>query len=284
VKVLRRHFFLRYRFFGGNLEFLLVSNGIADAFLAGCAPRVELEDAAMFEDSLFASRVGVVSASKRWTMLASMGLQATVAVVVITLPLLHPEPLPFHVEGPKVVVPLMPKPPAMVRVEAAASASAGVAATVTRPMIFPSLLPNSDLAMTDAPPLVPIGPGMGRRDGLPYGIGVGDGPGPAVIVAPVKASAPLNVSTGVLQGMLIAPIRPVYPAIAKAAGVRGTVIVEAIISRTGTIESLHVVSGPQMLQSAALDAIREARYQPYRLNGVPTEVETRITVNFRLGG
>ena len=114
----------------------------------------------MFEDSLFASRVGVVSASKRWTMLASMGLQATIAVVVITLPLLHPEALPFHVEGPKVVVPLMPKPPVMVRVEAAASTSSGVAATVTRPMIFPSLLPNRDLAMADAPPLVPIGPGM----------------------------------------------------------------------------------------------------------------------------
>ena len=238
----------------------------------------------MFEDSLFASRVGVVSASKRWTMLASMGLQATIAVVVITLPLLHPEALPFHVEGPKVVVPLMPKPPVMVRVEAAASTSSGVAATVTRPMIFPSLLPNKDLAMTDAPPLVPIGPGMGTRDGLPSGIGVGDGSGPAVTMTPVKATAPLNVSTGVLQGMLIAPIRPVYPAIAKAARVQGTVIVEAIISRTGTIESLHVVSGPQMLQGAALDAIREARYQPYRLNGVPTEVETRITVNFRLGG
>jgi periplasmic protein TonB len=243
-----------------------------------------LEDSAVFEDSLFASRVGVVSASKRWTMLASIGLQATIAVVVITLPLLHPEALPFHVEAPKVLMPLTPKPPVMVRVETAASASAGMATTTTRPMIFPSLAPNRDLAMADAPPLLPIGPGMGTRDGLPDGIGVGDGPGPAVTVAPVKASAPLNVSTGVLQGMLIAPIRPVYPAIAKAAGVQGTVIVEAIISRTGTIESLHVVSGPQMLQAAALDAIREARYQPYRLNGVPTEVETRITVNFRLGG
>jgi protein TonB len=105
-----------------------------------------------------------------------------------------------------------------------------------------------------------------------------------VTVAPVKASAPLNVSTGVMEGRLLAPIRPVYPAIAKAAHVEGTVVVEAIISRAGTIESLHVVSGPEMLQRAALDAIREARYQPYRLNGVPTEVETRITVNFRIGG
>jgi protein TonB len=84
--------------------------------------------------------------------------------------------------------------------------------------------------------------------------------------------------------MLIAPIRPVYPVIGKAAHVEGTVVVEAVISREGTIESLRVVSGPQMLQSAALDAIREARYRPFRLNGEPTEVQTTITVNFRLGG
>ena len=82
----------------------------------------------------------------------------------------------------------------------------------------------------------------------------------------------------------MAPIRPIYPVIARAAGVQGTVIVEAVISRIGTIESLHVVSGPPMLQSAALDAIREARYHPYRLNGEPTEVQTTITVNFRIGG
>jgi protein TonB len=105
-----------------------------------------------------------------------------------------------------------------------------------------------------------------------------------VSVAPVKTPAVLRVSKGVLLGMLIAPIRPVYPMIAKAAGVQGSVVVEAVISREGRIESLHVVSGPAMLQGAAMDAIREARYQPFRLNGEPTEVQTTITVNFRMGG
>jgi len=126
---------------------------------------------------------------------------------------------------------------------------------------------------------------MGMPDGSPNGVGIGVGSGPAVSVVAAKAPVGrLRVSSGVSEGMLIAPIRPVYPIIAKAAHVEGSVVVEAIISRTGTIESLHVVSGPQMLQNAALDAIREARYQPYRLNGEPTEVETRITVNFRMGG
>jgi protein TonB len=84
--------------------------------------------------------------------------------------------------------------------------------------------------------------------------------------------------------MLLTPIRPIYPAIAKAAGVQGTVVVEAIISRAGTVESVRVVSGPPMLQRAAVEAIRVARYRPYRLNGQPTDVQTTFTVNFRMGG
>ena len=130
-----------------------------------------------------------------------------------------------------------------------------------------------------------IGSGMLMADALPDGISIGGGKGPIVSVVAARAPvAPLHVSTGVLQGMLLAPIRPVYPAIAKAAHVEGSVVVEAVISRKGTIESLHVVSGPLMLQNAALDAIREARYQPYRLNGEAIDVQTTITVNFRMGG
>ena len=241
----------------------------------------------MFEDSLVESRVYHVSSSKRWTMLLSMSLQAVIAGVVITLPLLHPEALPFHLEAPKVVVPLMPKPIVpVVTTQSAASASASSMAmpVLTRPLIA-TLLPGRDSAADTPPSLAPFGnSGMGVPDGLPGGLGIGDAHGPAVTVVTVKAPARINVSTGVMQGRLLTPIRPVYPAIARAAHVEGAVVVEAVISRMGTIESLHVVSGPAMLQNAALEAIREARYQPYRLNGEPTEVQTTITVNFKIGG
>ena len=239
----------------------------------------------MFEDSLVESQVFHVSSSRRWTTLASVGLQVAIASVVIVLPLLHPEALPFHRDAPKVLMPLVPKPPVPVvqtQREAAAAGATLPAESVTRPLILPSSR-GMQMATNEPPSLVPIGTGM--TDALPIGVGVGVGHGPVVSVAPARAPAPpLNVSTGVLQGMLIAPIRPVYPAIAKAAHVAGSVIVEAIISRTGTIESLRVVSGSPMLRDSALDAIRAARYQPYRLNGEPTEVQTRITVNFRMGG
>jgi protein TonB len=83
--------------------------------------------------------------------------------------------------------------------------------------------------------------------------------------------------------MLLAPIRPIYPQIARITHTEGTVIVQAIISRTGQIESAHILSGPPMLQNAALDAVRSAHYHPYLLNGQPTEVETTITIHFTLG-
>lgn len=94
----------------------------------------------------------------------------------------------------------------------------------------------------------------------------------------------MRISSGVSAGLLLAPIRPVYPAIAKVAHIEGTVSVQAIISKTGAVESARAVSGPVMLQAAALDAVTKARYKPYLLNGEPTEVDTTFTVAFHLNG
>ena len=240
----------------------------------------------MFEDSLFASRVGVVSAAKRWTVAASVAVQMALAGVVITLPLLHPEALPMHMDAPKVLTPVMPKPPVPVVVtehEAPASTSSLPSApSLPRPAI-PTMFPGADTSANDVPGISSINIGMSDGASLPPGIGTGVGHGPDVSVAPAKQSGPLHIST-LSEGMLLAPIRPVYPAIARTAGIQGTVVVEAVISRAGSIESLRVVSGPLMLQNAALEAIRAAKYKPYKLNGEPVEVQTTITVNFRING
>ncbi|MGA3334609.1 MAG: TonB family protein [Terracidiphilus sp.] len=100
---------------------------------------------------------------------------------------------------------------------------------------------------------------------------------PAVNVVPSK---PLSISSGVAAGMLIHETQPVYPPIAKAAQVSGTVVLHATISKNGTIKDLHVVNGPAMLQQAAIDAVRSWRYKPYRLSNEPLEVETTINVVF----
>jgi protein TonB len=62
------------------------------------------------------------------------------------------------------------------------------------------------------------------------------------------------------------------------------VVLEAMISKQGTIENLRLLAGHPMLAPAAIDAVRQWRYRPYILNGEPVEVETQITVNFALGG
>ena len=65
---------------------------------------------------------------------------------------------------------------------------------------------------------------------------------------------------------------------------KGTVVISARIDKAGRIVGVQVVSGPQMLRSAAVDAVASARYRPYLLNGEATEVETTVAVNFRMGG
>jgi protein TonB len=87
-----------------------------------------------------------------------------------------------------------------------------------------------------------------------------------------------------MAGQVITKTQPVYPPIAKAAHVSGSVILHAIISKTGSVEQLSVVSGPEMLRANAIAAVQTWKYKPYMLNGEPTEVDTTITVNFSFGG
>lgn len=99
-----------------------------------------------------------------------------------------------------------------------------------------------------------------------------------------EASAPkkIVISAGVAAGQRTGGDMPHYPAIAKAAHIQGTVVLQATIAKEGTIENLRVISGPPMLQAAAMDAVRTWTYKPYLLNGDPVEVETQVNVVFSL--
>ncbi len=98
----------------------------------------------------------------------------------------------------------------------------------------------------------------------------------------VSGPRAVSVSSGVATGMLIRKTQPIYPAIAKSARVQGTVVLQAKISRSGSVTDLQVVSGPPMLRQAAIDAVKTWQYKPYLLNNQPTEVNTTIDVNFAL--
>lgn len=80
----------------------------------------------------------------------------------------------------------------------------------------------------------------------------------------------------------ITTVAPAYPATARAARIRGIVIIEAVIDETGTPTNLQVLRGEPMLDEAALAAVRQWRYQPTLFNGVPVRVMMTVTVNFSL--
>jgi TonB family protein len=93
----------------------------------------------------------------------------------------------------------------------------------------------------------------------------------------------VEVPAGVMAGMLLQKTDPVYPPVAQAARIQGTVVLQAAISKTGSVEDLHVVTGQALLQEAALSAVRTWRYRPYLVNGEPVKVQTTINVIFSLG-
>ncbi len=91
------------------------------------------------------------------------------------------------------------------------------------------------------------------------------------------------VSSGVAEGMLLRKIAPIYPRFAKDNRISGTVTLEATISKSGTIQDLKAISGPQILREAAVNAVKYWRYRPYLLNDEPVDVQTTINVVFSLG-
>ena len=99
-----------------------------------------------------------------------------------------------------------------------------------------------------------------------------------------EAAKRVTIPAGVAVGMLLQKTVPIYPPIAMAARVSGMVVLQATISKTGSVEDLHIVSGPPLLQGAALDAVKAWVYRPYLLAGKPVDVETTVNVIFTLGG
>ena len=108
--------------------------------------------------------------------------------------------------------------------------------------------------------------------------------GTPIAVPKVATPQRVRVSQGVSQGLLIHQVKPTYPPLARQARIQGTVVLQAVIAKDGTIQGLKVVSGHPMLTGAAVEAVKQWRYKPYFLNGEPVEVETVVTVNFTLAG
>jgi periplasmic protein TonB len=98
-----------------------------------------------------------------------------------------------------------------------------------------------------------------------------------------EATHALKLPPGAADGMLVKKVPPVYPLEAKIARVKGTVVLNATIAKSGEISAVDVVSGPPLLQNAAVNAVKQWQYRPFSFNGQPIEVETTIQVVFGEG-
>jgi TonB family protein len=90
------------------------------------------------------------------------------------------------------------------------------------------------------------------------------------------------VSPEVANDYLIRRVEPQYPEVARRQNIQGPVTLSAVVGEDGEVRSVTVLSGDSALRKAALDAVQQWRFKPFRLNGRATEFSTRITVNFRL--
>jgi TonB family protein len=109
--------------------------------------------------------------------------------------------------------------------------------------------------------------------------------------APVRtynlSSAPssnrlVNVSSGVMAANLLSGPKPSYPTLASLTRTQGNVVMQVVISKSGTVEHLKVIKGHRLLRGAAKSAVQNWRYRPYKVGGVPVEVATIVSVDFSL--
>jgi TonB family protein len=98
----------------------------------------------------------------------------------------------------------------------------------------------------------------------------------------IDVAGAIRVNPAVMDENLIVSRVPAYPEAAKISGVEGNVVMQALISKEGTVKRLHVVEGDSRLRSAAEEAVYKWRYRPYVLQGRPVEVATTVTVKFNL--
>jgi TonB family protein len=146
----------------------------------------------------------------------------------------------------------------------------------------PTSPPSAPIAATPAPPS-PAAPVNNTTTPTPPAAPDSTDTNTSSDAQPISANPKIRyVPSNVMEGYLLSAPRPEYPPLARIHHIEGSVALQATISRTGSIETLHVIKGPQSLRGAAVNAVRNWRYKPYSTNGRPMEIATTVYVDFTL--
>jgi protein TonB len=244
----------------------------------------------MFEDSLIESG-GKLKTKRGPTSIISFSFQILLICGAVLYPLIFTEALPkgqmmFLLVAPPPPPP--PPPPAAAMVQHVKVIQTDI---VNGELRTPTKIPQK-IKMIQEDEAPPAMASAGVVGGVPGGIPGGSMGG---VIGSVLSSTPtvaphiatpqrVRVSSGVSSGLLIRRVNPTYPPLARQARIQGVVILQAQISKDGSIENLQLVSGHPMLAPAAIEAVKQWKYKPYLLNGEPVEVDTQVQVNFTLAG
>jgi len=223
--------------------------------------------------------------------LVSLLVHAVVLAALIVAPLFFTQVIDVHnLQLTYLVAPSPPAPPSPPPVAAAVQklVPRKAAPLVPSRLVAPSVIPRQ-IAMLHEPPAAPdvsggvIGGIPGGASGGVLGGIIGGTPMPPPVAAPVqekKAKEILRPGGDVKLPQKIYAPPPVYPALAKAAHVQGTVLIDAVIDEQGNIVNAKVVEGPALLVPEAMRTVMLWKYEPTYLNGVPYPIRMTITVNF----
>ncbi len=100
--------------------------------------------------------------------------------------------------------------------------------------------------------------------------------------ASVESEQVVALSPAAAEGSLLRRVEPVYPDDARQQGIQGSVVLEVHIGVDGTVQDVQVVSGPEQLMAASTDAVKQWRFKPHMVKGHAVEMQTTVTLNFRL--
>ncbi len=233
---------------------------------------------------------------RTWTIVAAFVIQVAVIAAAVVIPLLFIQGLPQRELTGILLAPPPPPPPPPP--PAPAIARPKVVKIIPRQfnankLMAPRVIPKR-VEIINEPQIQP--PSTAVAGGVPGGVPGGSVGGVVggVLNSPVTAAPPpppppkpqapkrIRVGGNVQTAKLENKVMPQYPPLAKQARIQGTVRLQAVISKDGTVQNLQVVSGHPLLVPAAIQAVRQWRYKPTYLNGEPVEVVTEIDVNFSL--
>jgi protein TonB len=226
------------------------------------------------------------SGRRTMTVFVSIVLHVVIIGAFIVVPLLYMSdelPTPHEVINAFAAAPPAPTPPPPPPPPAPATTPPPKPVATTGQQQLAPVAPPNKITTPAAPP-APSNAGV--PGGVPGGIagGVVGGVVGGIPNAPPAApsQAPVRVGGQIKAPDLVHRVEPRYPPIAQNAHVGGTVVLEAVVAKTGQVQSVRVLRGIPMLNDAAAEAVKQWRYSPLMLNGQATPFILTVTVTFRL--